>query len=76
MGFHEYEPIAERYRIPVVVTGFEPLDLLHGLQMALAALEEGRHGVLNQYSRSVTRDGNLPAQKVLAEVFEVYRWIL
>ena len=71
MGYREYEPIAARYRIPVVVTGFEPLDLLHGLQMALAALEEGRHGVENQYSRSVTRDGNLPAQKVLSEVFEV-----
>jgi hydrogenase expression/formation protein HypD len=71
MGYREYEPIAEKYRIPVVVTGFEPLDLLHGLQMALAALEEGRHGVENQYSRSVTRDGNLPAQKVLSEVFEV-----
>jgi hydrogenase expression/formation protein HypD len=71
MGYREYEPIAEKYRIPVVVTGFEPLDLLHGLQMALSALEEGRHGVENQYSRSVTRDGNLPAQKILAEVFEV-----
>ena len=71
MGFRQYEPIAGKYRIPVVVTGFEPLDLLQGLQMALAALEEGRHGVENQYSRSVTRDGNLPAQKVLSEVFEV-----
>jgi len=71
MGFHEYEPIAAKYRIPVVVTGFEPLDLLQGLQMVLAALEEGRDGVLNQYARSVTREGNLPAQKVLAEVFEV-----
>jgi hydrogenase expression/formation protein HypD len=71
MGYREYEPIAERYRIPVVVTGFEPLDLLHGLQMVLTALEEGRHGVENQYARSVTRDGNLPAQKVLSEVFEV-----
>lgn len=71
MGYREYEPIAEKYRIPVVVTGFEPLDLLHGLQMALSALEEGRYGALNQYSRSVTRNGNLPAQKILAEVFEV-----
>ena len=71
MGYREYEPITEKYRIPVVVTGFEPLDLLHGLQMALTALEEGRHGVENQYTRSVTRDGNLPAQKILAEVFEV-----
>ena len=71
MGYREYEPIAERHRIPVVVTGFEPLDLLHGLQLALAALEEGRHGVENQYSRSVTREGNLAAQKVLSDVFEV-----
>jgi hydrogenase expression/formation protein HypD len=71
MGYREYEPIAERHRIPVVVAGFEPLDLLHGLQMTLAALEEGRHGVENQYARSVTREGNLAAQGVLSEVFEV-----
>ena len=70
MGFHEYEPIAERYRIPVVVTGFEPLDLMEGIHRTVVALEAGRHGVENQYARSVTRDGNLPAQKILAEVFE------
>ena len=71
MGFWEYEPIAERHRIPIVVTGFEPLDLLQGILMTVAALEEGRSGVENQYTRSVTRDGNRPAQCLLGEVFEV-----
>jgi hydrogenase expression/formation protein HypD len=55
----------------MVVTGFEPLDLLQGTHMLLTALEEGRWGVENQYTRSVTRDGNQPAQKLVAEVFEV-----
>jgi hydrogenase expression/formation protein HypD len=70
MGTREYEPIAARYRIPIVVTGFEPLDLLQGLHMALQALEDGRTGVEIQYARVVVRDGNLPAQRLLAEVFE------
>jgi hydrogenase expression/formation protein HypD len=70
MGFREYEPIAAKYRIPVVVTGFEPLDLLEGIHRTLGALEEGRTGVENQYVRSVTRDGNVRAQELLAEVFE------
>ncbi|MBN2191504.1 MAG: hydrogenase formation protein HypD [Polyangiaceae bacterium] len=70
MGYREYEPIAERYRVPIVPTGFEPLDLLQGLHMLLAMLEEGRIGVENQYARSVTRDGNPHAQRLLAEVFE------
>lgn len=71
MGYWQYEPIAQRYRVPIVVTGFEPLDLLQGTAMALQALEEGRWGVENQYSRAVTREGNQPAQRLLAEVFEV-----
>lgn len=71
MGYWEYEPIADRYEIPIVVTGFEPLDLLQGIAMTLKALEEGRQGVENQYSRSVSREGNQPAQKLLGEVFEV-----
>lgn len=71
MGTREYEPIAEQYRIPIVVTGFEPLDLLQGLYMALRALEEGRWGVEIQYSRSVTRDGNVAAQQLMHQVFEV-----
>jgi hydrogenase expression/formation protein HypD len=71
MGYREYEPIAAKYRIPIVVTGFEPLDLMQGIQMAVRALEEGRVGVENQYTRSVTRDGNVAAQERLREVFEV-----
>ncbi len=71
MGYWEYEPLAERHQIPIVVTGFEPLDLLHGAYLTLEALEEGRSGVVNQYSRSVEREGNLPAQKLLKQVFEV-----
>lgn len=71
MGYWEYEPIAEKYRVPIVVTGFEPLDLLQGITMALKALEEGRWGVENQYSRAVTREGNVPAQNLVRQVFEV-----
>jgi hydrogenase expression/formation protein HypD len=71
MGYREYEPIAARHRVPIVVTGFEPLDLLHGIYLAVTALEEGRVGVENQYARAVSREGNLPAQKLLGEVFEV-----
>lgn len=71
MGYEEYLPIAERHRIPIVVTGFEPLDLLHGIQMAVAALEEGRWGVENQYRRAVERQGNLPARELMSRVFQV-----
>ncbi|QPJ61594.1 MAG: hydrogenase formation protein HypD [Candidatus Nitronauta litoralis] len=71
MGFEEYEPIAQRYQVPIVVTGFEPLDILMGIDMVVRQLEEGRHEVENQYSRSVQREGNLAAQKILNEVFEV-----
>ncbi|MHC5024251.1 MAG: hydrogenase formation protein HypD, partial [Planctomycetota bacterium] len=71
MGYREYEPLAERYRIPITVTGFEPLDLLDGLYRTLTALEQGRSGVENQYSRAVTRDGNGPAQQLLSKVFTV-----
>ena len=71
MGYWQYETIAEEYRIPIVVTGFEPLDLLQGTYMTLKALEEGRWGVENQYTRSVSRQGNVPAQELLKQVFEV-----
>jgi hydrogenase expression/formation protein HypD len=71
MGYWQYEPLAARHRVPIVVTGFEPLDLVHGIYLAVTALEEGRVGVENQYARAVTRAGNQPAQKLLAEVFEV-----
>jgi len=70
MGYWEYEPIAARYHVPIVVTGFEPLDLLHGIYLTVKALEEGRSEVENQYVRAVTRPGNLPAQRLMAQVFE------
>ncbi len=71
MGMEEYEPIARRYRVPIVVTGFEPLDLLQGILMCLRQLEEGRAEVENQYARSVRPEGNRHAQELIREVFEV-----
>jgi hydrogenase expression/formation protein HypD len=71
VGFKDYEPLAARYRVPIVVTGFEPVDLLEGVWMAVQQLEAGRAEVENQYSRAVAREGNQPAQKIVAEVFEV-----
>jgi len=71
MGYDEYEPLARKHRTPMVVTGFEPLDLLQGILMTVEMLEEGRFGVENQYARAVTRDGNRSAQKLVDEVFEV-----
>jgi hydrogenase expression/formation protein HypD len=71
MGFEEYEPISRKYRVPIVVTGFEPLDLLEGVFMSVAQLESGRTEVENQYARAVCRSGNRPAQQRIAEVFEV-----
>jgi hydrogenase expression/formation protein HypD len=71
MGYWEYPPLAEKYRIPLVVTGFEPLDLLDGIRRAVIQLEAGRHEVENAYERIVSYDGNQPAQRLLAEVFEV-----
>ncbi len=69
MGFEEYIPLAERYRIPIVVTGFEPVDILQGISMTIKQLEEGRYEVENQYTRYVRREGNVPAQRLLKEVF-------
>jgi hydrogenase expression/formation protein HypD len=71
MGYTEYEPIAARYRVPIVVTGFEPLDLLHGILMTVEMLEEGRWGVENQYARAVQREGNRPAQQLVRQVFQI-----
>jgi hydrogenase expression/formation protein HypD len=73
MGYTEYEPIARRYRVPIVVTGFEPLDILQGVFMCVKQLEQGRAEVENQYSRSVRRAGNQPAQRLIGEVFQVVR---
>ena len=71
MGYWEYPPLADKYEIPIVVTGFEPLDLLDGIRRCVIQLEQGRHHVENAYERIVTYAGNLPAQQLLAEVFEV-----
>jgi hydrogenase expression/formation protein HypD len=71
MGFEEYFPTAQKYKVPIVVTGFEPIDLLEGIHMVICQLEDGRHEVENQYVRAVKREGNRPAQKTIAEVFEI-----
>ncbi|WP_263379442.1 hydrogenase formation protein HypD [Granulicella paludicola] len=70
-GYEEYVDIAQRYRIPIVVTGFEPLDLLEGVLMLISQLEEGLTIVENQYTRAVQKVGNLQAQARVSEVFEI-----
>ncbi len=71
MGYDEYLPISERFQVPIVITGFEPLDILHGTLMTVQQLESGRAEVENQYSRILDRKGNQPAQKLVFEVFEI-----
>lgn len=71
MGYQEYEALAARHGVPIVVTGFEPLDILEGLLMVVRQLEDGEAKVENQYRRSVRRDGNRAARDMVAEVFEV-----
>jgi len=71
MGFEEYFQLAKKYRVPIVVTGFEPFDILQGILMCVRQLEAGRAEVENQYARSVQREGNLPAQALMAKVFRV-----
>ncbi len=71
MGFEEYPAIAAKYKVPIVVTGFEPLDLLQGIYMCVSQLEEGRYEVENQYARAVRREGNRPAQELMARVFRI-----
>jgi hydrogenase expression/formation protein HypD len=71
MGWSEYEPIAAQYRVPIVVTGFETVDIMEGMLMAVQQLEKGRFEVENQYVRSVTRDGTVPARNLVAQVFEL-----
>lgn len=71
MGYWEYPTLADEFAIPIVVTGFEPLDLLDGIRRAVIQLEKGEHHVENAYERIVTYAGNLEAQRLLAEVFEL-----
>ena len=71
MGYHEYPPLAAQYRVPIVVTGFEPLDIFQGLAMLVRQLERGTCEVENQYARTVRPEGNRPALREMAEIFEV-----
>jgi hydrogenase expression/formation protein HypD len=71
MGTSQYPPLAQRYRVPIVVTGFEPLDILEGIRRTVVQLEEGRHELENAYPRAVRAEGNIPAMTMLANVFEV-----
>jgi hydrogenase expression/formation protein HypD len=71
VGVRDYEAIAAKYRVPIVVTGFEPVDIMEGVWMAVRQLEEGRCEIENQYGRVVRANGNLPARDCMAEVFEV-----
>ena len=71
MGTSQYLPLAQRYRVPIVVTGFEPLDILEGIRRTVLQLEQGRHEVENAYARAVPAEGNLPAMDMLSNVFEV-----
>ena len=71
MGYKEYHPLAKKYKVPIVVTGFEPLDILQGIYMCIKQLEEGRYEVENQYSRTVQEKGNEPAQSLIKQVFKI-----
>ncbi len=71
MGTLEYFPIADTYQTPIVITGFEPVDLVQGILLAVKQMEEGRYEVENQYKRVVTREGNHEAKKIIEEVFEI-----
>lgn len=71
MGYWEYAPIAAKHRVPIVVTGFEPLDILHGILMCVQQLESGRAEVQNQYARAVREEGNRPAQQLIQQIFQV-----
>jgi hydrogenase expression/formation protein HypD len=69
-GYEDYEPLAEKHRVPIVVTGFEPVDLMAGILACVTALEKGEPAVVNAYARSVTRTGNAPARVLVRRVFE------
>jgi hydrogenase expression/formation protein HypD len=71
MGFRQYEDLVEEFRVPMVVGGFEPVDLLEAISMLVDQLEQGRAEIENQYVRSVNYEGNAPAQAILREVFEI-----
>ena len=69
MGYWEYFPLVEKYKLPIVITGFEPLDILQGILMTIKQLESGRAEVENQYTRMVKEKGNESAQEIISKVF-------
>ncbi|NTV91883.1 MAG: hydrogenase formation protein HypD [Chlorobiaceae bacterium] len=71
MGYEEYEPVAKEYHVPVVPTGFEPVDLLAGILKTVELLEDDRAEVFNRYGRVVSREGNLAARRIVDSVFMV-----
>lgn len=71
MGYHEYHAISSAYKTPIVVTGFEPFDILKGILMTVQQLESGKYEVENAYTRAVTEPGNIPAQEMIQRVFQV-----
>ncbi|GGK27983.1 hydrogenase formation protein HypD [Yeosuana aromativorans] len=71
MGYNEYIPLSKKYKIPIVITGFEPLDLVQGIYMAVCQLEQGKYEVENQYARVVKKEGNTAAIDVITKVFEI-----
>jgi len=71
MGYSEYEPLSRQFHVPIVITGFEPLDLLQGILIAVQQLESGRAEVENQYSRVLDRGGNKSAQELVFSVFQI-----
>lgn len=71
MGWWEYEPIAKKFKVPIVPTGFEPVDILEGILLIVEQLEAGKHEVVNQYLRAVKREGNQSAQTLINEIFEI-----
>lgn len=70
MGLEEYQILSEKYKIPIVATGFEPLDILSGVYMTAKQISESRYSTENQYSRAVNRNGNIKAQTIISKVFE------
>ncbi len=71
MGWDEYEPIAKKYKVPIVITGFEPMDILDGILHTVKQLEAGNHRVENRYTRIVEQGGNRAAQTLIKDVFEI-----
>ena len=76
MGYHQYEPISSKYKIPIIVTGFEPIDILQGIYLCIQQLEKGMYQVENQYNRCVKEEGNQTAQNLINNIFQTtdYHW--